>query len=120
MSRTRELAQELAENLKQQQYPQNLIEKFLSSEVENLKKRAENQIRSGLILDSISKKENIKADQKDYDAEVARMAAEMKMEAKEIEEYYAKQPEARENLMFRLTEEKTVKFLYGKSKIKDA
>lgn len=120
MSRTRELAQELSENLKQQRYPANLIEQFLRSEIENLKKRAENQIRSGLILDSISKKENIQSDSKDYETEVARMADEMKMDRKEIEEYYVKNPEARENLMFRLTEEKTVKFLYGKSKIKEA
>jgi trigger factor len=118
-AQTRALAQDVAGNLKNQGFNDSMIQEALMTEMPNLKKRAENQVRASLLLESIAKKEKIEIDSKDLDAEIAQMAKNMNVEEAKVREFYHGNPRRRDDLEFRLREEKTMKFLIEKAKIKN-
>lgn len=117
-SQTRALAQDWAQELKRQGFNDQMIQQAITSELENLKKRADNQVRSSLILEAIAKKENIEIKPEDFEAEVAKAAGSMKVEPEKLHEFYAKDPGRKEDFMFRMRQERTVSFLLEKAKIK--
>jgi trigger factor len=117
-AQTRALANDVATNLKNQGFNDQMIQEAVMTEMMNLKTRAENQVRASLILEAVAKKEKIEADAKDLDAEIAQMAKNMKVEETKVREFYHSNPRRRDDLEFRLREEKTMKFLMEKAKIK--
>ena len=117
-SQTRALAQDVAQNLKQQGFTDQMIEEALVTEMEPLKKRADNQVRASLLLEAIAKKEKITVEPKEIEAEYAQMAKNMNVDEAKIREFYAKNPQRVDDLEFRLREDKTLKFLTEKAKIK--
>ena len=117
-SQTRALAQELGNNLKQQGFDDAMIQQAMMSELENLKKRAENQVRASLLLEAIAKKEKLTISPADIELEIKTMAVSMRMDEAKIREFYEQTPGRREDLEFRMTEEKAVKFLLDGAKIK--
>ncbi|MBC7384866.1 MAG: trigger factor [Cryobacterium sp.] len=117
-AQTRALAQDVASNLKNQGFNDAMIQEALMSEMQNLKVRAENQVRASLILEAISKKEKLDVSSTDVDAEITQMAKNMNVDETKIREFYLANPRRREDLEFRVREEKTMKFLTEKSKIK--
>lgn len=117
-AQARMLAQEFAENLKQQRFDEQMIQSVLQQEQDNLMKRAETQVRSGLILQAVAEKEGIKVEKAEIDAEFKKMAESVKMEEAKVREYYEADARRAENLEFRLQEEKTVAFILEKSKVK--
>jgi trigger factor len=119
-AQTRALAQDVAQNLKSQGYNDQMIQEALASELDNLKKRAENQVRASLILETIAKKENITIAPEEVDGEISKMASSMKIEEEKVRDYYTKTPGRREDLEFRLKEDRAVQFLLSKAKIKGA
>lgn len=119
-AQTRSLMNDVTQNLKQQGFTDQMVQEALMGEMMNLMKRAENQVRASLILEAISKKENIAVEAKDVDAEISMMAQNMKMDEAKIREFYHSNPRRREDLDFKLREEKAMKFLIEKSKVKTA
>jgi trigger factor len=117
-SQARALAQEWAQDLKQRGLTDELIQQAIQSESENLKKRAEGQVRASLVLEAIAKKESIEMKAEDFDQEVTRVATQMKIDEAKVREFYSNDPGRREDLMFRLRQDRTVKFLLDKAKIK--
>lgn len=118
-AQTRALAQDVAQNLKQQGFNDEMVQEALMSELENLKKRAESQVRASLILESIAKKENITVSAEDVKTELETMAKNMNLELDKIREFYEQNPSRKEDLEFRLREDRTVKHILEKSKIKE-
>jgi trigger factor len=116
----RALAQDLAQNLKQQGMNETMIQQAIMSELDNLRKRAENQVRASLILESISKKESIELKDDDYEAELKNMSVSMNVEETKLREYYAKEPGRKEDVLFKLRQDRTLKFLLDKAKIKSS
>lgn len=117
-SQTRALAQDWSQELKRQGVSDQVIQQAIMSEVEGLKKRAERQVRASLVLEAIAKKETIEVSAEEFDAEIKKMAAGMKMEEARVREFYTKEAARREDLMFRLRQERTIKYLLDKAKIK--
>jgi trigger factor len=117
-AQTRSLANDVATNLKNQGFNDQMIQEALMTEMANLKTRAENQVRASLILEAVAKKEKIEVDSKDLDAEIAQMATNMKVDQEKVREFYHSNPRRRDDLEFRLREEKTMKFLMDKAKVK--
>lgn len=117
-AQTRALAQDVAGNLQQQGFNQEMIQEVLMGELENLKKRAENQVRASLILEAIAKAENIKVSDSEMDEEIKKVAEGMRVEEAKLREYYMGRPEKKADLEFRVREERTMKLLLEKSKIK--
>lgn len=117
-AQTRALAQDVASNLKNQGFNDSMIQEALMTEMANLKKRAENQVRASLVLEAIAKKEKLEVESKDIDAELVQMAKNMKVEESKVRDFYHANPRRRDDLEFRLREEKTMKFLLEKAKVK--
>lgn len=119
-TQTRALAQDWAQELQRQGLDQNTIQQAIMHEIENLRKRAEGQVRASLILENIAKQEKIEVSNEDIDAEIKRMAESMKLDEAKIREFYANDPSRREDFVFRLRQERTLKFLLDKAKIKSS
>ena len=117
-NQTRALANEWAEELKRQGIDQNTIQGAVMNEIENLKKRAEGQVRGSLILDAVAKKESIEVQDADINSELETMSKSMNMEMGRLKDFYAKNSDRKEDLLFRMRQERTLKFLLDKSKIK--
>ena len=117
-AQTRALAQDWAQQLKQQGFKEDMIQEAIRSELESLHKRAEGQVRASLVLETIAKKEKIEPTADELQTELAANAKEMNVEIDKLTEFYAKNPGRKEDFEFRLRQDKTVKFLMDKSKIK--
>jgi trigger factor len=117
-SQTRALAQDWAQELRQQGVDDATIQGAISKEIENLKKRADSQVRGSLILEAISKKENIELKPDELEAEFKKSAEQMKVDEPKLREYYEKNPGRQEDFVFRLKQERTIRFLLDKSKVK--
>lgn len=117
-AQVRTLAQDVAGNLKNQGFNDQMIQEALMSEMKNLKTRAENQVRASLLLEAIAKKEKIEITSKEIDAELGNMAKNMKVEETKVREFYHANPRRRDDLEFRLREDATMKFIIEKAKVK--
>jgi trigger factor len=117
-AQTRTLAQDVAGNLKNQGFNDQMIQDALMSEMKNLKTRAENQVRASLLLEAIAKKEKIEIGSKEIDAELSNMAKNMKVEESKVRDFYHANPRRRDDLEFRLREEQVMKFIIEKAKVK--
>ncbi|MCC7442331.1 MAG: trigger factor [Bdellovibrionales bacterium] len=117
-AQARHLLEEFVRDLKRSGFSEQMVQQALTSELDNLRKRAENQVRAGLLLDSISKIENLHLADGDYALEYDKMAKSMNVPEKEIRDYYEKDPTRKENLEFRLREQKTLNFIQEHAKMK--
>ncbi len=119
-NQTRALAQDVAENLKSQGADDKTIQELIMKELDSLKKRAESQVRASLLLEAIAKKEKIEVTPEEIENEIQVVAGSMKVDHQQLKEFYDKNPSRKEDFVFRLRQERTVKFLLEKSKIKQA
>jgi len=117
-AQTRALAQDWAQELKQQGMTDQVIQGAITQELNNLRTRAESQVRASLVLESVAKKEGIEVKPADLDEEIKKIASAMKVEADKLQDYYAKTPGKKEDLEFRLRQERTIQFLLDKAKVK--
>jgi len=119
-AQARALAQDVAQNLKRQGADDATIQEIIQGEMPNISKKAESQVRASLLVEAVAKQEKIELKQADFDAEMTKMAAEMKVELPKLQEFYAKNPQRQDDLEFRLREERAIAWLTEKAKIKDA
>ena len=117
-TQTRALAQDWAEELKRNGLDDQTIQGAIMQELPNLKKRSESQVRASLILEAISKKQNITITDAQVEAEMEKISAQMKVEMPRLKEFYEKNPGRREDLEFRMRQDATVEYLMTQSKIK--
>ncbi len=117
-SQTRALAQDWAQELKRQGFNDAMVQEAIMQEIQNLRKRAESQVRASLILESIAKDEEISVQPQDLEAEMDRLAVSMNVDRSKLNEFYAKNPGRKDDLEFRLRQDRTIKFLLDKAKIK--
>lgn len=118
-AQTRQLAQEVAQNLKQQGFNDQMVQEALTSELENLKKRAESQVRASLILEAVAKKEGFSVTPAELDEELKKMAVSMQVEEAKVRDFYQQNPGRMDDLEFRLREDRTIKFIIDKAKVKE-
>ena len=95
-----------------------MIQNAVMSEIENLKVRAEQQVRASLILEAIATQEKIEVKTDDFDSELKTLSASMNVEEDKLKEFYTQNPARRDDFVFRVRQERTLKFLLDKSKIK--
>ncbi len=119
-SQMRALAQDLGEELKRQGADDNLIQQMIMSDLESLKKKAESQVRASLLLDAIAKKESVSVSHEEIDLEMERLAKSMQVEVTKLKEFYEKNPARKDDLDFRVRQEKTVALVLSKAKVKTA
>ncbi|MGK5085573.1 trigger factor [Bdellovibrionota bacterium FG-1] len=117
-SQTRALAQEWAQDLKKQGLDDKMIQSAVMSEIENLRKRSEQQVRASLLLEGIASQEKIELKPEEYEAEIKGLAVSMNVEEAKVRSFYLDNAARREDFLFRVRQERTLKFVLDQAKIK--
>jgi trigger factor len=117
-SQVRALAQDWAEDLRRQGIDDKTIQNAITAELGNLQTRAMGQVRGSLLLEAVAKKEKIEVSPADFDVELKKNAEQMKADETKLREFYDKNPARYEDFVFRLRQDRTVKFLLDSAKIK--
>lgn len=99
--------QDLSKTLKQQGFNDQMIEMYFERWGDDVTKKADFQVRSGLILDKLAKKYEIEASEADLDVKLDEMVAQSGMKKDEISHFYKSNANIKRNLMYAIREEKT-------------
>jgi trigger factor len=118
-SQIRALADDYANELKRYGFNDQMVQSAIVSQLEEFKKRAETQVRAGILLDAIAKKEKIEVKPSDMEAELAKMAKGYGVETRTLQERYDSNPREKSNFEFRVREEMTIQLILGAAKIKE-
>jgi trigger factor len=118
-SQIRALADDYSNELKRYGFNDQMIQSAIMSQLDDFKKRAETQVRAGILLDAIAKKEKIEAQEADLEAELTKMAEGYGVEPKVLRERFAANPREKSNFDFRVREELTIQLILGSAKIKE-
>ncbi len=113
------LMTDFAENLKRRGMPEDRIRGAIETNAKDFETQAERQVRAGLLLDKISEMEKIEIQEADFESEYQKVAAGTQMKLEDVKAYYEKTAKAKENLEFRIRENKTIQHILGQSKIKE-
>jgi trigger factor len=99
--------QDLSKTLKQQGFNDQMIEMYFERWGDDVTKKADFQVRSGLILDKLAKKFEVEATDSDLDAKIDEMVLQSGMKKEEISHFYKSNQNVKKNLMYAIREEKT-------------
>lgn len=119
-SQMREVANEFAMQLEREGFTRKMIEDALTTQQEVIKSRAENQVKSGILLHSVARKEKLALTEERYDQELKRLASSMQRDEAGIREFFDKNPDRRDNFRFRILEEMSLDLVLQNAKIKEA
>jgi trigger factor len=117
-AQTRVLAQDWSQELKRQKLDDKTIESIIRRELEELMKRAQTQVMTSLVLESIAKEEKIEVSDEEVAAEIKQLSVSMQVEEEKLQEFYAKNSGRKGDIEFRLRQERTFKFLLDNADIK--
>ena len=118
-SQIRALADDYAQELKRYGFNDQMVQSAIVSQLEDFRKRAETQVRAGILLDAIGKKEKIEPKAADQEAEMAKMAANFGVDVNVIRDRFESNPREKSNFEFRVREEMTIQLILGAAKIKE-
>ena len=118
-SQIRALADDYAQELKRYGFNDQMVQSAIVSQLEDFKKRADTQVRAGILLDSIAKKEKVEPKPADIEAEMKKMADNFGMEVKQLKERFEQNPRDRSNFEYRVREELTIQLILSSAKIKE-
>lgn len=118
-TQTKYLIQDFALRLKEDKHSDEEIKKAAEKNLPFFAQRAEIQVKSSLILETISKKENISVTTDDLDHEIKHIAEDSKIDEQEIRKYYSEKKSRLADLEYRLVQEKTLNFLIDKAATKN-
>lgn len=109
--------EELSRTLKQQGFNDQMIGLYFERWDADVTQKALFQVRSGLILDKLSKKYSIEATESDLDAKIDEMVTQSGMKKEEIASFYKSNENVKRNLMYAIREEKTFQALMKDIKV---
>ena len=118
-SQMRALADDYTNELKRYGFNDQMVQSAIMSQLQDFKKRAETQVRAGILLDAIGKKEKIESKPSDIEAELKKMAASYGIEPKMLKERFEANPRDRSNFEYRVREELTIQMILSSAKIKE-
>ncbi|MFZ4714012.1 MAG: trigger factor [Bacteriovoracaceae bacterium] len=108
---------DLKNNLKGQGFNEQMIEAYFEKWDNDITTKALFQVRSGLILDNLAKKNNIEATEADFEKKIMEMVEQSGMEKAQVEKYYNSNVNVKKNMMYAIREEKTFTTILSKLKI---
>ncbi len=106
------LKQDLAGDLKRKGFSEEMLGQYFEKWAGDLTTKAEFQVKSGLILDSLAKKYEVKVEESDLEEKLKSMAEMSGLDLDQIKKYYTSNETMKNNLRYALREEKT----FGKIK----
>ena len=114
------LVKENMEYLKRQGFTEKMIRDYLEKNTEQLQKRAEEQVRTSLILDKIAEEQKIKVEAKDLDLEYTKLSERLNLPPDQVRQLYEKDENAIRQLRYRIKEDRTIEYVLGQVKVTDA
>ncbi len=101
------LKEDTKRGLMQSGFNDTMMEEYFSKWSDNLKDKAEFQVRSGLILNKLADEFEVKVDDSELEIKYKDMADMSGMTIEEIKKLYAGNDQVKNNLLYALKEEKT-------------
>ncbi len=99
--------EDLAQNLKSQGYPEEMVSEYYEKWEDDIKQRANFQVRSGLILDKLATEFGVESSEADMEAKFAEMAKMSNITVDQVKSYYNGNEKVLSNLKYAIREEKT-------------
>lgn len=99
--------QELAQNLKQQGFDDKMTEEYFVKWAEDINKKAEFQVRTGLIMDKLGTKYEIETTDEDLKNKMEEMAKYSGLPMDQVLAYYDSNEKLKSSLRYAIREEKT-------------
>jgi trigger factor len=112
------LRQDLAQNLKQQGFTEDMLKQYYSKWDEDFNAKALFQVKSGLILDHLANVYKITTSESDLDKKLEESASEAGIGLDELKNYYKSNEKIKSNIMYAIREEKTFEALKKEIKVK--
>lgn len=109
--------QDLEHNLKQQGFNETMISEYFEKWSEEVTKKAEFQVRTGLILDKLGKIFSIQATAEDFEKKLEETAKQSGLEIEQIRSFYTSNERTKQNVMYAIREEKTFDKILEKVKL---
>lgn len=111
------LQEDLTRTLKSQGFNDFMVEEYFKRWHEDMHKKAEFQVRSGLILDHLASEFKIETSEKDFDKKIEESAKQAGIDVETVKKYYSSNAQIKNNMMYAIREEKTFEALKAKMKI---
>jgi trigger factor len=118
-SQMRALADDYGEELKRYGFNDQMIQSAVVSQLSDFKKRAEMQVRAGILLDAIAKKEKIESTPADIEKEMIKTAGNFGVDVKVLKDRFAQSPRDKANFEYRVKEELTIQLILASAKVKE-
>jgi trigger factor len=114
------LKEDLEKTLKSQGFNEQMMEEYFKKWSTDMTQKAEFQVRSGLILDTLGRDFKIEPNEEDFKAKLKEMALTSKIDVDKLEQYYTSNENLKKNMFYALREEQTFAKLKEKLTIKFA
>lgn len=114
------LMKENMEYLKRQGFTEKMVRDYLAKNADQLTQRAEEQVRTSLVLDQVAKEQDIRVDDKDLDVEYAKISERLNIPTDQVRGLYGNDENALRQLRYRIKEDRTIEYVLSQVKITDA
>jgi trigger factor len=114
------LKEDVKKNLTQQGFNEPMMDEYFEKWATDLKEKAQFQVRSGLILDTLAKKFEVETSESDLDAKIEETAKGSGLPVEQLKQYYSTDEKVRKNMMYAIREEKTFAKLKEQVKVEVA
>ena len=101
------LKQDMIRNLKAQGFTDEMCDEYFTKWSDDLRTKAEFQVKSGLILDNLAKKYEVESNEADLEKKIAETAEGTGADIEQIKKYYTSNEQVKKNMMYAIREEKT-------------
>ncbi len=103
------LKEDVKKTLSAQGFNEKMMEDYFSKWEKDLTQKAQFQVRSGLILDSLAKRFEVETSDVDFNAKLDEIVKSSGLDGEQIKKYYTSDKRMKDNLMYAIREEKTFK-----------
>ncbi|MFW5887686.1 MAG: trigger factor [Bacteriovoracia bacterium] len=112
------VVKDITNNLKQQGFNDDMVAEYMNKWGEEVDKKAEFQVRSGLVLDSLAAKFEIEVNDKDLEEKLEEMSQGSGMTPDQLRDMYFNNENIKNNMKYAIREEKTFERLADEMKVK--
>ncbi len=114
------LKKDMENLLTRQGFNNDMIDDYFKKWGEDLDKKAENQVRVGLILNYISNKYDISVQEEDINKKLSSISKKSNLSLEKVREYYLEKPDIKRNFLASLKEEIIFNKMFEMVNIKEA
>jgi trigger factor len=119
MQQLRSIVNDYTGELRRYGFNDQMIQSTIISQLEEFKKRAGSQVRGGILLDAIGKKEKVTVSAEEIEVAMKKAAEDSNFPIEKLRERIESNPRDRMNFEYRVREDKTIRLVLDAAKIKE-